>query len=482
MGLTLDPALAQVYVADATGSDLTFLSTRNNSDVGNVPLPSSPYAVLTDPVTGTIFAANPVPGAIMAYSPSGGGKIQTVAILPSCPSVLADDPSVNTLFVAGSCAFDGVSNVTAISTSQDRITGETPLAPFPEGLLLDPADNTLYVSVDPGASTAAGNVTALDPSTGQVLKVIPVGGFPTYLALDNATGTLFVGNDNGYLTAVATATGRILANYTVSYNPGPMAFDSGNGLLYVDFPRAVGSTEVDSLIMAYEPGTLRWTAQMTGGVGPQGMIYDPINGELFAANDYSNNITVISTLLKLGSLSLTPGGAFPGALDLGMRVNVSAPVVGEGSGGDRGTLAVSPAGGLSCGGVSVSLLEVNTPCTLDAVGNYTLWLNLTDSQGNTVFTSGTLEVLPAPAVQLVPSRPSADSGQTVTFTAEPSGGTGEYLAYSWSGLPSGCTGAPSNRVVCAIEATTPTDLVVSVQATDSNNVTSLPSPPLVFPV
>ena len=478
-GVALDPTLAQVYVADIQTNELTVLSAANNSDVGTIPLPDPASGVATDPLTGAVYAASLTPGNVWAYSPSGGG-VQSLGVLTNCPFALADDPSSSTLFAAGACATNGVSNVTALSTSQDRILREISLAMFPMGLLFDATDNTLYVSLD-SSSSGLGNVTAVDASSGQVLKVIPVGGSPSYLALGPG-GTLFVANDNGYLSEIATATGQILANLSLPLPPGPIAFDNGNGLLYVAFPRYVGSVDVDSQIVAYRLSPFGPVTSLTGGVEPVGLTYDPSNGELFAANAYSDNVTVLSTLLELGNLSLDPRGNLPGALDLGEQVELSAPVVGEGSGADRGTLAVSPGGGLRCSGVSTSPLLVNASCGLDRVGNYTLWLNLTDSRARTVSSWATLEVLPDPAAQVVASRPSADSGQSVTFQAQASGGTGDYPSYAWSGLPAGCTGTTSSSVTCPIAVSTPSDLVVSVAITDSNNVSSGPSLPLLFPV
>jgi large repetitive protein len=76
---------------------------------------------------------------------------------------------------------------------------------------------------------------------------------------------------------------------------------------------------------------------------------------------------------------------------------------------------------------------------------------------------------------------SVDYGQTVTITAHPSGGTGTYTGYSWSGLPFGCTGTTTATSSC-----TPTSgantYSITYTVTDSNGQTSTSSPTLFFSV
>jgi len=76
---------------------------------------------------------------------------------------------------------------------------------------------------------------------------------------------------------------------------------------------------------------------------------------------------------------------------------------------------------------------------------------------------------------------SVDFGQSVTFTAHPSGGTGTYPTYTWSGLPSGCTGVTTISPAC-----TPTTgagpYSVDYTVTDLDASTSGSSPTLSFTV
>ncbi len=76
-------------------------------------------------------------------------------------------------------------------------------------------------------------------------------------------------------------------------------------------------------------------------------------------------------------------------------------------------------------------------------------------------------VVPAPNV----TRNPADIGQSITFTASPSGGSGSYTTYAWSGLPTGCLPVNSPSITCLSNSTTGSPYTVTVAVTDSNTNT-----------
>ena len=91
------------------------------------------------------------------------------------------------------------------------------------------------------------------------------------------------------------------------------------------------------------------------------------------------------------------------------------------------------------------------------------------TQGITITIDSALTV-PTPTVTNNP----ADIGQTVTFTASPSGGSGTYSTYTWSGLPTGCMPANSATITCAAQSTGTSSITVAVTDTNGNTVTSSP--------
>ena len=68
-----------------------------------------------------------------------------------------------------------------------------------------------------------------------------------------------------------------------------------------------------------------------------------------------------------------------------------------------------------------------------STGNYNVYLNVTDALGYEVqsnIVTG-ITVYPRPAVSISPASVSMDVGQSKTFTATPSGGSGTYTSYQW---------------------------------------------------
>ncbi len=98
---------------------------------------------------------------------------------------------------------------------------------------------------------------------------------------------------------------------------------------------------------------------------------------------------------------------------------------------------------------------------------YTATVTVTDAVGSTASSSMTIVVYADPsATTPAPSRTSADVGQTVQFTTTESGGIPGGITYSWSGLPSGCSGTTTATVTCSDLPTAGT-LSISVTVTDA---------------
>ncbi len=120
------------------------------------------------------------------------------------------------------------------------------------------------------------------------------------------------------------------------------------------------------------------------------------------------------------------------------------------------------------GGCSVSGSGQTLTCTPTGVaGSVAIQFDLGESGGYELFSPTlTFWVYPDPTIAtLTASRTSADVGQSITFSATTSGGSGGFT-YAWSGLPAGCSGTTAS-VTCSSLAGAGTS-TVSVIATDSN--------------
>lgn len=105
--------------------------------------------------------------------------------------------------------------------------------------------------------------------------------------------------------------------------------------------------------------------------------------------------------------------------------------------------------------------------TFDAVGNYTVALVANDTRGDLVVRDVNLTVEPPGplALTLLPSQAQAVLGETVGFSARPSGGIGAYLV-TWY-MPSGCRFVTELRITCL--TTTVGALYVRVTLADAQN-------------
>ena len=159
--------------------------------------------------------------------------------------------------------------------------------------------------------------------------------------------------------------------------------------------------------------------------------------------------------------------------------------------GQTVTLSTSVAGGAGGGALVWHGLPPGCPagtgptltCTASQAGSYSVLVSGTDGNG-VPFTSSplSLTVFRDPTVDLpLVSHDSRDVGQTVSFQAGASNGTGDYSRFLWSGLPTGsCSGLATASVVCALSAAGTYN--ISVAVTDTNGMSSSPSRPVTLVV
>lgn len=158
--------------------------------------------------------------------------------------------------------------------------------------------------------------------------------------------------------------------------------------------------------------------------------------------------------------------------DVGQGVTFSATTSG-GSGGFAFTWLGLPAG---CGGTSASV----TCSSLTAAGTSSLRVIATDSNGHSATSAALSFTVYSDPIVITPSasRASVDLGQPVSFSAIGWGGSGG-LAFSWSGLPTGCSGTTMS-ITCS-PTTASTGAAITSTVTDSNGY-SVTSPALSFSV
>lgn len=232
-------------------------------------------------------------------------------------------------------------------------------------------------------------------------------------------------------------------------------------------PLSVGPVNISSTHLDVGQ-TLRLRSSVLGGTGdydyqwtvlPPGCV--PSNSSAITcapsmAGNYTANISVtdskgargngtspafvVSTDPVLSNLTITPS-----AIDAGQPVRFSVSLYGG-----------SPPFSMSWGGLPtgcVSGNSTNLSCSPAASGNFTITAIVTDGLGYRATISANLTVAgPLTIFALTSSSSTIDLGETMRFSADVSGGTGNRT-FTWSGLPPGCTGANASTVTCTPNST-----------------------------
>ncbi len=167
--------------------------------------------------------------------------------------------------------------------------------------------------------------------------------------------------------------------------------------------------------------------------------------EVFFHAQDSNGVNVSSTpfVLTVDQALMTPVFALTHtSIDVGQSVDFSTAGLG-GSGVYTYAWSGLPAGCASSG-ASVQA------CTPLVAGVVSILVTVTDSNGNSASTSGSLEVLPAVTVAPPSVAPAeVDLGQNITLALAPDGGTGQYTV-TWHGLPVGCASTDGVNLTCTV--------------------------------
>ena len=332
--LTVDRALHTVFVVNNQDDTMSALNSAtcnasNGSGCRRRPAASQvgkgPQAVLTDPATGTIYAANFTDSTVSviraarcsAVSSRGCRHEAPTAAVGAGPDAIAVNRATGTVYVAngGGSLFPGrgntVSVINAATCNARRRTGCTrPAATIgvgagPAGIAVDRATDTVYV-----ANGGAGTVSVINGATwcnahrrsgcGQTPPAVAVGSGPAGIAVDQATSTVYVTNQGGRTVSVINAAtcnarrhsgcGQRPPKVTVGKNPIGVAVDRATDTIYVtNFGNFTGNT-VSVINGATCNGTRhtgcgRKPATVTVGPVPWGITVNQAANIIYVANN-----------------------------------------------------------------------------------------------------------------------------------------------------------------------------------------------------
>src|SRR5947208_10471814 len=142
----------------------------------------------------------------------------------------------------------------------------------------------------------AASALTVDSGGGTVVATIPVGGHLAGVAYNSGNGYVYVNNPFSDIVSVINGT-TVVATVPVEYNPSGVAYDSGNGYVYVANDTTYVSVINGTTVVATVP---------VGGE-PNALAYDSGNGYVYVTNSDSPTASVISGTVVAGKVAVGEG-------------------------------------------------------------------------------------------------------------------------------------------------------------------------------
>jgi hypothetical protein len=469
--LGVDPVTGYVYVPDGGYDTVTVLN--GSTDVANVTVTGgvtgTPYTAAYDASDGDMYVTVENAGNVVVIN--GTVPVANLTV-PNDPYAAAYDPSNGYMYIGE----EGANQ--ALVLNGTTVVGTVKLSGSPIDIAYDPANGWMYFAdtsaVDAvNGTTLLGNVT----SNGSL--------FESGMVYDPTTKEMFVGNDGGNNIT-------ILQNLTINGSfkvatPGSMAYDSATSAVCISSETFNGTQYVPDVVVAVGTTLTADFHVNDDDVAPgiQGMAYDPLSAEVYVASG-PQNVSVVSTVLGLDPLYVSPTGQPNDSVDVGQERNFSAVLWAVGNGTLTPSLGIAPSGDWACDPLAWNSSPagpdtLRDTCTAEAAGDYDVWANVTDGLDERVSVEATITVFPGVTVVVQPridGQPvrAADAGATVDFWVNVTGGSGN-LSYGigWSPSDFGeCSSLLSdNDFQCVFPL--PALLEVQGYATDSNGETNVSS-------
>ncbi|MHB8361512.1 MAG: hypothetical protein ACYDDC_06895, partial [Thermoplasmataceae archaeon] len=152
---------------------------------------------------------------------------------------------------------------------------------------------------------AQNNVSVISSSNNTVVKTVNVGAAPRGVAYDSGNGNIYVTNcGSNNVSVISSSSNTVVKSINVGTIPRGVAYDSGNGNIYVanlgTYNVSVISSSSNTVVKSINVGT-----------NPNGIAYDSGNGNIYVTNTNQNNVTVISssnTIVTSINVGVSPYG------------------------------------------------------------------------------------------------------------------------------------------------------------------------------
>jgi YVTN family beta-propeller protein len=281
-GVAFNPVNGRVYVANTHSDSVSVIDGSTNMVIKTViGVGSAPFGIAINSA-GDIYVANIASETVAKIS----GKTDTISkVIPvNRDSFSASvNPSNGNLYVSN----PNSESVSIIQGLADIVlTYIEGLGISPTGIAYDSTNKNLYVS-DQGSNL----VFVVDTSTNRVIKTIEVGMNPRHISINPTTNKIYIANPGSSTVSIIDGSTDTVVNTIPSIREPPaIAIDIAHNRIFV------ASFSHPSVIYMLDGFTNKVTtiAQFDGW--PQGIAYDPLNGNLYVSDIITNSVHVVSTV------------------------------------------------------------------------------------------------------------------------------------------------------------------------------------------
>src|SRR5436309_1823259 len=285
-GVGYDSGNGYVYVANYNSNNVSVIN--GTTVVASVVVGNNPFGVGYDIGNGYVYVAN---GGSDTVSVINGTTVVATVLVGNAPSGVAYDSGNGYIYVAN----NGANTVSVIATT--RPPGPLFLVTFIETGL--PSGTSWSVTLDDllNRSTTP-TITFSGPNGTYSFAVGRIRGDTAYYYAIPASGSLAV---NGTPVSVPvsftadTRGGTVVATVPTGTYPLAVAYDSGNGYIYV-------TNQYSNNVSVISGTTV--VATIPVGNMPYGVAYEVGKGHVYVANYDSNNVSVIDGTTVVASVAV----------------------------------------------------------------------------------------------------------------------------------------------------------------------------------
>ncbi|MGI8406089.1 MAG: YncE family protein [Thermomicrobiales bacterium] len=265
--------------------------------VADIPLPgdTSRFDYQSfDPITGRLYLAHMDAGQLLVFDTNSRQVIATVNDLPTVTGVLVV-PELHRVFAAVA----GNHQVAIIDTQTLAVIARLGKIGFPDGIAYAPQTGRVFVSDESG-----GGELVIDAMTNRIAATIDIGGDAGNTQYDAGSGCILVAvQSRNAIVVIDPTAAKVLESIdldTGCKGPHGVLIDPANRLAFV-------ACEDNALLLTLDLKTMRITAKIAVGEGPDVLAVDPGWRRLYVASE-SGGVSVFAERMDEGSLSLQPLG------------------------------------------------------------------------------------------------------------------------------------------------------------------------------